>query len=64
MLMHVTAHSGYINTVSESALDLTGINPFQHWGIEPDSVLCLAFWSDNYVVPVLAKVDIFAHTKT
>ena len=44
---------------------LDWINPFQHWGIEPDSVLCLAFWSDNYAVPVLATVDIiFAHTKT
>ena len=44
MLMHVIAHGGCRNTVTESALKWTmGEKPFLHQRVKPMSVLCLAF---------------------
>ena len=48
MLMHATAHEGCTDTVKESALevDCGEKNPLPYRGLEPASVLSLAFQSD------------------
>ena len=49
MLRHAIAHGGCTDTVKESALKswLWEKNPLLHQGLEPVSVLCLAFQSDD-----------------
>ena len=47
MVMHATAHGGCTDTVRESALEVDWEkNPLPHRGLEPASVLRLAFQSD------------------
>ena len=47
MLMHVIAHGGCTDTIRESALeDDWEKNPLLNWGLEPRSLLRLAFQMD------------------
>ena len=51
MLRHVIAHRGCSDTVRQSALEVDWEkNPLSHQGLEPKSVLCLAFQSDTLPV--------------
>ena len=59
MLIHVIAHSGYTNTITESALkvDLREKNPLSYLGIHPVSILCQVFQSG--ALPTLIELFCF-----
>ena len=65
MLVHAIAHGGCADTVRESALKAVceSENPLMHRGLEPASVLLLAFLAD--VIPTeLSRTDSINHTTT